>query len=232
MGPSDLGGIMQKRIISAILLALVLSGCAPSGKEIILTDAADTASVTDVAASDEVFAQSSKEPSADAPAPLEEVHKEIETIFIYVCGAVEKPGVYELPEDSRIVDAVDACGGFSDDADETYVNLAAKLDDGIKLYIPTIEETREQQASTQIDTFDKGESSFDGGSDSSNSGLININRATKEELTLLPGIGNSTAEKIISYREQHGSFKSIEDIMNVSGIKDKLFSKIKDHITV
>ncbi|MBE5828055.1 MAG: ComEA family DNA-binding protein [Butyrivibrio sp.] len=231
MGPSDLGGIMQKKVFLVIILALILTGCAPSGKEIILTDAAEGTSVLDEAGYLGTANESEEGSVVDDPAPSLEIHKEPENIFVYVCGAVAKPGVYELPSGSRIVDAVDVSGGFTDEADRTYVNLAARLDDGIKLFIPTVEETS-KDATGKIESFDKGGSSFDEGTGKDSNGLININLATKDELTLLPGIGNSTAEKIVSYREQHGSFKSIEDIMNVSGIKDKLFSKIKDHITV
>lgn len=224
---------MQKRVLLAVLLALFLTGCAPQGKEIVLTDAAtDSASVTDETPFDEEEKDSSeKESSKEDQEIAEEVKKTPTSIFIYVCGAVEKPGVYELFEGGRVVDAVEAAGGFLETADKTYVNLAALLDDGIKLYIPTMQETMES-AALQVETFDKESTSLGSDSAGAGSGLININSATRDELTALPGIGNATAEKIISYREQHGAFKSIEDIMNVSGIKDKLFSKIKDHITV
>ncbi len=224
---------MQKRVLLAVLLALVLSGCAPQGKEIVLTDAATgSASIADETAIDEEAKDSSeKESSKEDPEPSEEVKKKPASIFVYVCGAVERPGVYELIEGGRIVDAVEAAGGFLDTADQTYVNLAALLDDGIKLYIPTLQETMEP-STLQAETFDKENASLGSSNGGASSGLININLATREELTTLPGIGNATAEKIVSYRQQHGSFKSIEDIMNVSGIKDKLFSKIKDHITV
>lgn len=224
---------MQKRVLLAVLLALFLTGCAPQGKEIVLTDAATgSASVTDETPFDEEGKNSSeKESSKEDQEIAEEVKKTPTSIFVYVCGAVEKPGVYELFEGDRVVDAVEAAGGFLETADKTYVNLAALLDDGIKLYIPTMQETMES-AALQVETFDKESTSLGSDSAGAGSGLININSATRDELTALPGIGNATAEKIISYREQHGAFKSIEDIMNVSGIKDKLFSKIKDHITV
>lgn len=223
---------MQKRVLLVVLLALVLSGCAPQGKEIVLTDAAlEGASVTDETSFDEEVKENKEESSKEDLDLTKEASKKPASIFVYVCGAVEKPGVYELFEGGRMVDAVEAAGGFLETADKTYVNLAALVDDGIKVYIPTLQETMES-ATLQVDTFDNGNSSLGSSTDGIGSGLININRATKEELTTLPGIGNATAEKIVSYRETNGAFKSIEDIMNVSGIKDKLFSKIKDHITV
>lgn len=166
------------------------------------------------------------------------------TCYVYVCGAVVSPGVYELSEGSRIDNAVDAAGGFSADADEAYVNLAAKVSDGMKLYIPTTEETGIDKAGAQaqLETYDSydasesadaGDAASSGGAGlSSGSGLVNINRASKQELTKVPGIGDVTADKIIRYREENGNFASIEDIKKVSGIKDKLFSKIRDYITV
>ncbi len=223
---------MQKTVLLAVLLALVLSGCAPQGKEIILTDSAKAASGS--LSEDELnkTEESINEASSEESSTLEDERKEPASIFVYVCGAVNKPGVYELFEGSRIVDAVEASGGFLDSADENYVNLAAKLEDGVKLFIPTKEETKDAKAVSAAQPFDGGSALAGVSNSSENSGLININNATREELTSLPGIGNATAEKIVSYREQHGSFNSIEDIMKVSGIKDKLFSKIKDHITV
>ena len=97
--------------------------------------------------------------------------------------------------------------------------------------IPTIEETKDASVAQGIDSFDTA-SDLNGDTGSDPGGLININTASKEQLVTLPGIGDGIAGKIIKYREENGSFKSIEDIMKVSGIKDKLFSKIKDHITV
>ncbi len=155
-------------------------------------------------------------------------------LAVYVCGAVESAGVYELPEGSRIVDAVDAAGGFAESADRSYVNLAARVTDGMRLQIPTMEEASNNNPAKEIESFDSvsvaATTQVTGGVISD--GLININTATKEELKILSGIGDSTADKIIRYREDNGGFKQIEDIMKVSGIKEKLFSKIRDKITV
>ena len=228
---------MQKNIILCIILALILSGCAKSGAELVLVDANDRSEVSSEAA----FAGEESVDTAGRDLPLpetqvrdsEEDEKEPSVIYVYVCGAVKNAGVYELPEGSRIIDAVEASGGFSEAADETYVNLAATLGDGVKLLIPTREETGDPEVGKQIQSFDLGsDASLENVGDSSGSGLININTASKDELTAIPGIGSSTAQKIVTYREENGSFKSVEDIMNVSGIKDKLFSKIRDYITV
>ena len=147
---------------------------------------------------------------------------EQENIVVYVCGAVVCPGVYELPPASRADDAVKAAGGFVDGADDTYINLAAIVEDGTKLMIPTKDEVKNGLVAENTDSTD----SF------GSNGLININKATKEELKTIPGIGEKVAGKIVDYREQNGNFACIEDIMKVSGIKDKLFSKIKEYITV
>lgn len=139
-----------------------------------------------------------------------------EYIYIYVCGAVERSGVVTLMQGSRGEAAVLAAGGMTADADSTYVNLAAKLEDGEKLFIPTKEEVTilelEQQAKE--------------------SGIININTAELEALCTLPGIGESRARDIIMFREKNGQFEHIEDIMKVSGIKTNAFEKIKDKIAI
>ncbi len=135
-------------------------------------------------------------------------------IYVYVCGAVERPGVVELARGSRAEAGVAAAGGMREDADPDYVNLAAVLADGEKLYIPTKEEgvsLRQRESASP---------------------LVNINTADSGTLCTLPGIGESRAADIISYREANGGFSSIEEIMNVPGIKDNAFQKIKDLITV
>lgn len=133
-------------------------------------------------------------------------------IYVYVCGAVENPGVYELEEGSRMFEAVQAAGGFSESAAEESVNQAEILKDEMTLYVPTKEEIQKKQ--------EAGE------------GKININTASKADLMQLPGVGEAKAQQIISYRETHGSFKKVEDIMQISGIKEGLFEKIKEYITI
>lgn len=157
-----------------------------------------------------------------------EVAEETESgsCFVYVCGAVASPGVYELPAGSRAYEALELAGGALDDAASTAINLAEEVYDGEQLYVPTWDEYNsgwEPETSTAAaETVASGESSA----------LININTATKEELMTLNGIGEARAEAIIAYREENGSFSQIEDIMLVSGIKDAAFEKIKDYITV
>lgn len=137
-------------------------------------------------------------------------------IFVHVCGAVKKEGVYELKEGSRVIDALTMAGGLKKDADKRLINQAELLTDGIQIYVPSKNETKEE-----------GKES---GGDLRGIKKININTATKEELMSLPGIGESRAVSIIKYREENGRFKESEEIKMINGIKDSLFLKIQDQI--
>ena len=141
-------------------------------------------------------------------------------LFVHVCGAVVNPGVYQLEPGSRLYEAVERAGGLTDNADGTCLNMARELSDGEQVRILTKEEM-EAIPRTTADS-----------QDTQSPGLVNINTATLEELTTVSGIGESRAQAIIAYREANGAFRCIEDIKQVDGIKDGLFSKIKDQITV
>ena len=153
------------------------------------------------------------------------------SIIVYICGAVKESKVITLPEDSRISDAIDAVGGLTEDADLTNINLAYILEDGEKIYIPKIGEEAQNEASTASSSV-QSSSYSNYSATSTKSNKININKATQTELETIPGIGPSTALKIIEYREKNGKFSSIEDIKNVSGIGDAKYEKMKDYITV
>lgn len=145
-------------------------------------------------------------------------------LIIHICGAVERPGVYELPGGSRIYQAIEEAGGFTDEADRDYLNQAKGLEDGIRLYVPTREETSQDGWT--------GEEAAVGTGQENRSGLVNINTADEKELCTLAGIGSSKAKSIIAYREANGRYEKIEDVMKVEGIKQGLFAKIRDSITV
>lgn len=137
-------------------------------------------------------------------------------IIVYVCGEVNNPGVYELESGCRLYEAIEAAGGMTEYANANYQNLARVIEDGEQILIPNIE----------LSVNDDTESVL------KQNKLININNADVKELTGISGIGESRATAIIMYREQHGKFKRIDDIKKVDGIKDSLFQKIKDQITV
>ncbi len=140
----------------------------------------------------------------------------VEKIMIHISGAVENPGVYELKYGSRVIDLVELSGGLNDNASLDSVNLARKLEDEEKIYIPIIGEEIEELVESSGNKSDN---------------KININNCTKEELITLPGIGEKTAEKILNYREEN-KFEKIEDIMEVPGIGEKKYDDIKDMITI
>lgn len=148
-----------------------------------------------------------------------------ETVFVYVCGAVHSPGVYELEAGARVYEALERAGGVSETAAPGAVNQARVLCDGEQIYIPTAEEWKPGQ-----EAYAGGGQTAEPGRDTS--GRVNINTATAEELKTLTGIGDTRAQSILAYREENGPFRSIEDLMNVEGIKEGIFSKIKDSIIV
>ncbi len=148
-----------------------------------------------------------------------------DTICVYVCGQVNDPGVYELPKDSRLFEALNRAGGMTKDAAEEYLNQAQPLFDGQQIYVPTKEEA-ENGLPPAVEAAEQA------GSSAAEGEKVNLNQASKEELMGLTGIGEVKAESIIRYREEQGNFKSIEEIMEIDGIKDGVFQKIKDDITV
>lgn len=177
-----------------------------------VTDAAETGQNTDSAA----------EIGACEPA---------RNVVVYLCGAVENAGVYELPEGSRVVDAIRMAGGLTLMADETCVNQARILTDGEQIYIWTEEErSTYQRGGTVTLPETAGESRTSDTTGSAGDGLVNLNTADQEELTTLPGIGAAKAAAIIAYRQEHGGFTAKEELKNVSGIGDATYEKLKNRI--
>lgn len=146
----------------------------------------------------------------DAVDVLENMDTVLSVIYVDVCGEVEKPAVYCLEENARVCDAVAAAGGFTDAAAKEDVNQARTLCDGEQLRIPSLEDMRQSVPD----------------------GLVNINTADINELMTLPGIGQSKAADIISYRMEHGAFQKTEDLMQIPGIKEGLYQKLKDKIKI
>ncbi len=156
--------------------------------------------------------------------------KSKEKVVVHVIGEVNNPGVVILEEGSRIIDAINSAGGKTEEADLSKINLAYIIEDGIQIYVPRINENLNN---VEVISADAGEGVVSNSTISENNNVkVNINTANKEKLETLPGIGESTAQKIIEYREQNGKFKTIEDIQNVSGIGTVKYNSLKDKITV
>lgn len=156
-------------------------------------------------------------------------------IYVDVCGHVKNPGVYQLTEGSRVYEAIEKAGGMAKDAAGVSVNQAERLTDGQQVYIPSEEEQKEgrENGAYPISQDANSRNAKDGiDSGDEDNGKVNLNTASKEELLSLTGIGDVKADSIIKYREEQGSFKSVEDIKKIEGIKDGVFNKIKDQITV
>ncbi len=188
------------RHLAAILtLSIILSSC---GIEDIYGDGMGSLEETE----EQITDNDEEEPEAVTEA----------AVYVHVAGCVRHPGVYMLPEGSRVSAAVEAAGGFTEEAACDQLNLAAVAEDGKQYRIPSREEAESTDAQDTV--FSDGK--------------LDINRAGADELMELNGIGESRAKAIISYREEQGGFKEIEDIKKVSGIGDGLFNNIKDNIIV
>ncbi len=156
-----------------------------------------------------------------------------DTLVVHVSGAVNKEDVIELKVGSRISDAIEKVGGLREDADVERINLAYLLEDGMKIHIPTKQERQDTNEEEYITTSSGISNSNEADEQQqTKSTKININTATQTQLETLPGIGPSTASKIITYREEKGKFKSIDEIKEVSGIGEAKFTRIKEFITV
>ena len=154
------------------------------------------------------------------------------TIIIHITGAVENEGIVEVKENARINDVIKAAGGLSDDANLESVNLAYAVEDGQKIYIPSIKDQVEDIEDDELASQNASNEVIQQNDDQKSTNLININTASQEKLEELPGIGSSIATKIITYREKNGKFKNIEDIKNVSGIGDAKYDTIKNYICI
>ena len=150
----------------------------------------------------------------------------IEEIMVDVKGAVHSPGVYVFTTENRVIDAIERAGGYTQEAETTAVNHAQKLQDEMVIYIPKIGEEMDQSVSGQVVIAPAASTT------ESTAAQVDLNRADEAALTTLPGIGPSKAQAIIAYREENGSYKTIDDLKNVTGIGDKTFEKLKEFIVV
>lgn len=222
-----------------LFVTVFLQGCGKDG-ETLFTSAAGSMESTEAFgdAGDfegtEAFvpedAGGEKLPGAEGSLTAEE-SSEAEPVIVHICGAVKAPGVYELEQGSRVMDAVNAGGGFLPEAAQDSCNLAEPVTDGCQIYIMTKQESLEAEKASgirQTGRIDGASAAVSG----TGAGLVNLNTADKAALMTLPGIGESRADDILEWRSKNGGFQRIEDIMKISGIKKGAFEKIKDKITV
>lgn len=188
-----------------LMMAVLLAGC--SGKQ-------DARTVELSEAKEGSVAEEKEEETEDSAI------EENEDIYVHVCGEVNQPGVYCLPAGSRLYEAIEAAGGLKEGAAAESLNQAQEAKDGQQIYVPSIEEPLKEGV------YEEGEQA------EASDGKINLNTAAKEQLMTLTGIGEAKAAAIIRYREENGGFQSIEELMEVEGIKEGVFNKIKDQIKI
>lgn len=212
-------------ILAAVMFAAV-SGCARGAAgnagELVEVTEDKSDEVTEEESGGKTDDETEEEQSFSGEGMMPE---EAETIYVHVCGEVVSPGVYGLPAGSRIYEAVAAAGGLLESAAGERLNQAAQARDGQQIYVPSVEEA--------VQGFQGVPSGQDIAADgTADDGRISLNTASKEQLMTLSGIGEAKAASIISYREEHGGFQKIEELMEVEGIKEGVFNKVKDQIKI
>ena len=210
--------------MNVLFAGMGLSGCQNHKTEIMLDDQDTEKNTETESGSEEISNEVTVLNEAElSEIPQEEVQAEI---FVDVCGAVANPGVYEMDADSRVFQVIEAAGGFLPEAASASVNQAQPVSDGQQIYVPTQEEVEEGTMPAVIQQTETA------GDSDMVEGVVNINTADADILKSLSGIGDAKAQAILAYREEYGAFSTIEEIMQVPGIKESTFSAIKDKITV
>ena len=256
---SDKGGrqSMKKRknfplymLLAGMLCIFLFTGCRDEGVVFLESElkkeenSTFDAAKTDAVLSEEMdFEEKAKESeniesiSQASEMDMEDTKEETEdrtSVYVHVCGAVAHPGVYEMVPDSRIFQALEAAGGINADAAAEYINQAVTVTDGQRIYVPTKQEAEAANAGAAGLGTDAGDlwKESSQAETQTDDGKVNLNTADETELMTIRGIGEARAQDIIAYREANGGFRSIEEIMNVPGIKEATFEKIKDGIKV
>ncbi|WP_138303525.1 MULTISPECIES: helix-hairpin-helix domain-containing protein [Eubacteriales] len=218
---------MRRRLTAVLWILVILTGCLNGCEK-----KEETSGIEEISLEEDGEEASSGE--EDSPEKTgeetrekgQEPEQETDAIFVYVCGQVAAPGVYELSAGARVYQAIERAGGTLEGASPESLNLAQQAEDGQKIYVPSKEEA-EAGTFPQDDSWGAASSSREQGG-----GKVNLNTADLEELMTLTGIGQTRAEAIITYREEEGAFQAPEDIMKVDGIKEGIYEKLKDEITV
>ena len=216
----------KNRIVTLIftcLLLTVLPACGAaeqSGSLTLLLEEGAGRGIAAAAASDETAREGGASASEDGVPLSGEAARDgsvsARTAFVHICGEVVSPGVYEVAEDARICDVLLLAGGFTEHAATDAVNMAQKVTDGMQVVVPSVEEAAERQAIAEAEA----------------DGRVELNTATMEQLCTLPGIGETRARAILAYREEHGGFSVTEELMQVSGIKEGTFNRLKELVYI
>ena len=218
---------MRRRLTAVLWILVILTGCLNGCEK-----KEETSGIEEISLEEDGEEASSGEEDSpektgeETRAKGQEPEQETDAIFVYVCGQVAAPGVYELSAGARVYQAIERAGGTLEGASPESLNLAQQAEDGQKIYVPSKEEA-EAGTFPQDDSWGAASSSREQGG-----GKVNLNTADLEELMTLTGIGQTRAEAIITYREEEGAFQAPEDIMKVDGIKEGIYEKLKDEITV
>lgn len=209
-----------KKVCFTILMitALLMTGCAGKhAKEQMELSEVGTEETEEI--SDE---------TVDTGGVQEEESLDADNIYVHVCGEVASPGVYTLRAGSRIYEAIQAAGGLTEEAAGESLNQAAEAEDGQQIYVPSKEEVIQGRTAQA----DQKEAAWSTGIQNQDDGKVDLNTASKEQLMTLNGIGEAKAAAIIQYREEHGGFQHTEELMEVEGIKEGTYNKIKDQIKI
>ncbi|NKC69103.1 helix-hairpin-helix domain-containing protein [Vagococcus fluvialis] len=163
--------------------------------------------------------------TTDLIAETEKENNDLVKMYVDIKGAVKLPGMYEVTSDMRVLNVIDMAGGLKETADDSKVNFSQRIEDQMVIYIPV-------EGEELSETVIAGTNSNTANISKDEEGKVNLNQATKEELMTLSGVGDKKAEKIIEYREENGSFKTIEDLKNVNGFGEKSFESLEKYISI
>lgn len=201
----------EKIIISVVILVISIIGL----KLFLSKNAAKVDQFEEVVLTD----------TTDLIAETEKENNDVVKMYVDIKGAVKLPGMYEVTSDMRVLNVIDMAGGLKETADDSQVNFSQRIEDQMVIYIPV-------EGEELSETVIAGTNSNTANISKDEDGKVNLNQATKEELMTLSGVGEKKAEKIIEYREENGSFKTIEDLKNVNGFGEKSFESLEKYISI